>query len=371
MSTEITTTKLNIPTELKSLPIFQVIGNEVRTQTKKLSNPNSTAAKVVFWGGLLGIAALFFKYLPILIQYAQQTVWLIVLSIVIVVLLMLYPKIVSLIYNFGKVMLFKGEKSLVRNNPVETLQILLNDANDTLKKVKNKIASVDGVRIDMITNSEHSKKETELKFQQVRTLTEIAAKIDVEAKELAASGNQEKARSKEREANETRLSANLRMQEGKASEDNARLYAQYANQFAKVFEILKDNESAARIYVSALSSSINIIAKKLEATNKMKSATEGLADVFNIKEGWRFQEAMDAATSAISNNIANIRSNIDFLEENRGATQGIKASQSELENFVKEIDNGRMMSLNISEISDSNYDLKDKDRIDKAFKLID
>lgn len=371
MSTELSTQNIQVPAELKSLPIFQVIGSEIKQQTQKLTQPNSLISKIVFWGGLVGVAALFFKYLPTLIMYASQTIWLIALSILIIVLLLLYPKIVSLIYNVGRVILFKGEKSLIRNNPVETLQILLADANDTLKKVKNKIASVDGVRLDMISSSEQSKKEAEQKYSQVKTLTEVAAKFDEEASLLSKEGNKEKARSKEREANETRLSANLRMQEGKASEENAKVYVQYANQFAKVFEILKDNESAAKIYVNALSSSISIISKKLEATDKMKSATEGLSDVFNIKESWRFKEAMDAASGAISNNIANIRSNIDFLDANRGAVLGIKASQSELENFVKEIDKGRMKSLNVSELSDASYDLKPEQMADPSFKLID
>ncbi|MCE2963512.1 MAG: hypothetical protein ACK5UE_04220 [Chitinophagales bacterium] len=371
MSTELATRPITIPAELKSLPIFQVIGNQVKQQTQKLSNPNSLVAKIVFWGGLVGVALLFFKYLPSLIMFASQTLLLIAMSILIIVLLLLYPKIISLIYNAGSMILFKGEKSIIRNNPIETLQILQEDANQTLRKVKSKIASVDGVKLDMISSSENSKREAEVKYNQVKSLTEIAAKMDEEAKSLAKDGNKEKARSKEREANETRLSANLRMQEGKASEENAKVYAQYANQFAKVFEILKDNESAAKIYVNALSSSISIISKKLEATDKMKSATEGLSDVFNIKESWRFKEAMDAASSAISNNIANIRSNIDFLDGNKGAVLGIKASQSELEEFVKQIDSGRLKSLNVSEVSDASYDLKPEEMADPSFKLID
>jgi chromosome segregation ATPase len=276
-----------------------------------------------------------------------------------------------LLYNVGRLLIFKGEKALIRGNPIETLQMLLMDAKDTLKKVKEKITSVDAVQIEMVTNSEDSKKEAEEKYKQVKSLTEAARELDEKTKELDAQGNKEKARKTEREAKETRLSANLRMHEGKASEDNARLYAQYANQFSKVIEILKDNESAARIYVSALDSSITIITKKMEATNKMKNATEGLAEVFNVKDSWKFQEAMNAATSAISSNIANIRMNLEFLEENKGAVSGMQPSQADLESFVKEIDGGRLQTLNISEISDASYDLKPTEKVDKGFNLLD
>jgi hypothetical protein len=159
--------------------------------------------------------------------------------------------------------------------------------------------------------------------------------------------------------------------EGEAEEHNARSYAQYANQFSKVIEVLKDNESAARIYVSTLDSSISILEKKLEATQKMKNATEGLADVFNIKEGWVFQEAMSAATQAISQNIASIRSNLEFLDQNNNVTVGGTPSQEELEAFVKKVDERNLTKLNVSMIGSSNYELKNEEKIDKGFKLLD
>jgi hypothetical protein len=103
-----------------------------------------------------------------------------------------------------------------------------------------------------------------------------------------------------------------------------------------VIEVLKDNESAARIYVSTLDSSISILQKKMEATQKMKNATEGLADVFNIKDGWVFQEAMSAATQAISQNIASIRSNLEFLDQNNNITVGGSAITTGTGRFCEE-----------------------------------
>jgi hypothetical protein len=363
-------TSNSVPPELKSLPIFQIIGDQLPDVIKKPEN-KKIIAQLFFWAAVVAGSYVFIQILPQLIQYAQQTIWLVVYSIIIIVLIMLYPRIISLLYTIGKLLIFKGEKALIRGNPIETLQMLLIDAKDTLKKVKEKISSVDAVQIEMISNSEASKNETEEKYRQVKSLTEAARNLDEQSKELDTQGNKEKARKMEREAKETRLSANLRMQEGKASEENARLYAQYANQFAKVTEILKDNESAARIYVSALDSSIVIITKKMEATNKMKNATEGLAEVFNVKDSWKFQEAMDAATSAISSNIASIRMNLEFLEESRSSVSSMQPSQADLESFVKEIDGGRLQTLNISEIADASYELKPSERVDKGFNLLD
>ncbi|MFN5849391.1 MAG: hypothetical protein ACK43K_12930, partial [Chitinophagales bacterium] len=60
-----------------------------------------------------------------------------------------------------------------------------------------------------------------------------------------------------------------------------------------------------------------------------------------------------------------------FLDGNKGAVLGIKASQSELEEFVKQIDSGRLKSLNVSEVSDASYDLKPEEMADPSFKLID
>jgi len=137
-----------------------------------------------------------------------------------------------------------------------------------------------------------------------------------------------------------------------------------------VIEVLKDNESAARIYVSTLDSSISILQKKMEATQKMKNATEGLADVFNIKDGWVFQEAMSAATQAISQNIASIRSNLEFLDQNNNITVGGTPSQQELEEFVKRVDERNLTILNVPMIAGSNYDLKPEEKFDKGFSLL-
>jgi hypothetical protein len=374
MENQITTTKSidkrSLPAELTQLPIFQVIGNQLPAN---LTTPEGkkTMAQLFFWIALIGGSFTFFKVLPTLINYATQTVWFIALSIVIVVLLMLYPKIVALLHTLGRTLLFKSEKAIVRNNPITTLQLLHEDAKDTMAKVKDKIANVDGVRINMIDEAERSKLESEKRYSQMKSLTEEAARLETEGKDMETKGYAEKANARRREAKEARVNATLRMEEGKAFEQTGRSYAQYGNQFAKVMEVLKDNESATRIYVNALGSTITIVSKKMEATDKMRSATEGLADVFQIKDGWKYQQAMDAATGLISQNIGKIRSNLQFLDENKSVTIGNNVSQGELENFVKQIDGGRLNTLNVGEMTNASYELKDAEKIDKGFNILD
>jgi hypothetical protein len=74
-------------------------------------------------------------------------------------------KIVSALHRLGTTLLFKSEKSIVRNNPIIALQLLLKDAKDTLKRVKEKISHVDGVRIDMITSGTQAQKNSRRKIQ--------------------------------------------------------------------------------------------------------------------------------------------------------------------------------------------------------------
>jgi hypothetical protein len=360
-----------IPTELKNqLPIFQVIGDKLPAPLKT-EEGKKTVASVFYWALLIGGAYWFFRNIDTFLAYAQKSVLFVVFSILLVVLLLLMPKIVSLLHRIGRTILFKSEKSIIRSSPVTALQLLLNDAKDTLKRVKEKISHVDGVRIDMIQSGTQAQKTAEEKYNLARRLTADASKVEEQSVSANQSGDLEKANDLSRNAKETRTKAFLLGKEGEAEEHNARSYAQYANQFSKVIEVLKDNESAARIYVSTLDSSISILQKKLEATQKMKNATEGLADVFNIKDGWVFQEAMSAATQAISQNIASIRSNLEFLDQNNNITVGGAPSQGELEAFMKKVDERNLTRLNVPMIASGNYDLKPEEKVDKGFTLLD
>ena len=369
MSTTSQNLPATIPAELRNqLPIFQVLGDRLPAAVKTPEGKKTISA-AIFWIIVIGGAVAFVKYLPMLLEFAQKAVLLTVFSIILIVLLLLAPKIISFLHRLGTTILFKGEKSIIRNNPIESLQMLLQDAKDTLKRVKAKIASVDGVRLDMIQSGVRAQDAAQEKYGLAKRFTQQAANI--ESQTGAAGSDAEKLASLNREAKETRTKAFLLGKEGEAEEQNARSYAQYANQFAKVLEVLRDNESAARIYVSTLDSSISIIAKKMEATNKMKSATDGLAEVFNIKDGWVFQEAMGAATAAISQNIASIRSNLEFLDQNNTVTVGGAPSQEELNAFMQKVDERNMQMLNVSAIGSAGHDLRPEERVDKGFSLLD
>ena len=359
-----------IPAELKNqLPIFQVLGDRLPAPLKTPEG-RKTISSIFYWALILGGSYWFFKNLDSLLAYAAKSILFVVFGIILIVLLMLAPKIISVLHRLGSTLLFKSEKSIVRNNPVIALQMLLADAKDTLKRVKEKITHVDGVRIDMIQSGTQAQNTAEEKYALVKKLAAQAVNNDNMALAANAKSDIEKANDNTRAAKETRTKAFLLGKEGEAEEHNARSYAQYANQFAKVIEVLKDNESAARIYVSTLDSSISILQKKMEATQKMKNATEGLADVFNIKDGWVFQEAMSAATQAISQNIASIRSNLEFLDQNNNITVGVAPSQQELDDFVKRVDERNLTVLNVSAIGSSGHDLSNDEKVDKGFSLL-
>eukprot|EP01035_Chromulina_nebulosa_P040943 gene40943-55336_t len=359
-----------IPAELKSqLPIFQVLGDRIPAAAKTPEG-KKTISSIFYWILILGGSFWFFRNIDNLVFYAAKSILFVVFSVILIVLLLLAPQIIRVLNRLGKTLLFKSEKSIIRNNPIIALQMLLNDAKDTLKRVKDKIAHVDGVRIDMIQSGQLAQDTAQQKYDLVKRFVADAGNQEEMAKQASVQGNAEKANDLTRKSKEVRTKAFLLGKEGEAEEQNARSYAQYANQFAKVIEVLKDNESAARIYVSTLDSSISILQKKLEATQKMKNATEGLADVFNIKDGWVFQEAMSAATQAISHNIASIRSNLEFLDQNNNITVGGTPSQAELEDFVKKVDQRNLTMLNVPYIGSAGYELKPEDKTDKGFSLL-
>lgn len=360
-----------IPAELKNqLPIFQVLGENIPAASTPTVQGKRGFSKFVYWALIAGGGYLFFRNIDSLLAFAQKSVLFIGFTIVFLVLLLLMPKIVNLLHRAGTMLLFKSEKQLVRSNPITALELLLRESKDTLKRVKEKITHVDGVRIDMIQSGTQSQQTAEQKYTFVKKLTADASTRESQAAEATQKGEMEKANEHNRSAKEIRTKAFLMAKEGEAEEHNARAYAQYANQFAKVIEVLKDNESAARIYVNTLDSSIQILRKKLEATQKMKNATEGLADVFQIKDGWVFQEAMGAATQAISHNIASIRSNLEFLDQNNNVTVGGTPSQEELEAFVKKVDERQLTRLNVPLIGSAGYDLKTEDKADQGFNIL-
>ncbi|MNT72350.1 hypothetical protein D3C72_2109390 [compost metagenome] len=74
---------------------------------------------------------------------------------------------------------------------------------------------------------------------------------------------------------------------------------------------------------------------------------------------------------AISQNIADIRSNLEFLDQNNSVTVGGTPTQEELNNFIQKVDERNLKMLNVSNIADANYELKPEQKVDKGFSILD
>jgi len=122
-----------------------------------------TFAKIFYWALLIGGVTGFQKpgQPPGL---RAEVVLFLSFSILFIVLLLLMPKIVSLLHRVGRTILFKSEQSVVRNNPITRCQLPAQRRADTLKRVKEKISHVDGVRIDMIQSGTLAQKTAEDKL---------------------------------------------------------------------------------------------------------------------------------------------------------------------------------------------------------------
>jgi hypothetical protein len=370
-------TKMQVPTEMRELPIMQFIGNQVPDQLKT-PEAKKTISKIFFWGALAALAAFFVRSLPALlvmmdnlVDFRAKLLLFGLVGIVSIVLFLLSPKIINFLHRMGNVAIFKADKNQISKNPIENLQLLAIDVEKAVKEVDNKINEADGVRTDFITDSSNLDAAADKKFKSVTGLYNEAKKLETDADGLEAKGMNEKARDKRREAKEMFQTAMMRKQEAETVKDTAAMYAQYANQFGGAIEILKDNRLAAKMYLNATKTTINIIERKLTATTRMKNASEGIAAAFNIKDSWVFQVAMQSAQATISQNVATIRNNIQFLSQNRTLLNGTaSANRAELDDFVKQMEAGQIKRLNVSELSDPGYELSPEQIVDKGFKIL-
>ena len=356
-----TSKELIIPNSLKSqVPIFGFLGDKIQTATK---TPQGKAVATVGAIGILGgLSYAFFSNLSVITVglmgvlgvFAEITA----LGVFVILgglFLWNFNRIVNGLNNMVRVKGHGIEKRFVRKNFMDQLSIIMEDAMDTMKSVREKINQVVASKLKVIAKSNEKNEESKNKYDQVKRINSDVKKLESDIAEWSKKpGYQEKVNQLKRERDETLVTATLRLSEAKSAEDSAKLYAQCGNQISKVVEILKDNESAAKIYVGAIKSSIQIIQEKVEVTNDINQATKNLAEAFQIKDGWMFMEAMDAAQTQISSNIANIRGNLQFVDENRGAIAGTMSSE-ELNNFTLKLESGTMKTLNVAEVTDSNH----------------
>lgn len=367
-----------LPAEVKgSLPIFQLLGDQL---PDKLQTPEAkkTMSKFFFWAILLGLGVLLYKMAPTLIQFGNYALWIGGYALIFVLAYWFMPTILNQIHNLGRILLFKSDKAMAQHFNVETLELSLQDMKKVQQEAHQKISDVDALRRNMLSEGDSAADESDKKYQDVKTLMEQADDLDGPGgkKEKALGKNdEEKANDFQRQANELRSNANLRKIEGDNALELSKTYAQYANNFGRFLEILKDNESSAKILYSMLDSSINIIKKKLDMTNRMAKATKGLADAFGIKDGWKFQVALEAAGMQISSNIAQIRSNMELVNEGRmntiGATKSPNQLKADLSLFVNQLNSGNYKKLDVKAIGAPYHELTKEEAPDQQLGLLD
>jgi hypothetical protein len=373
MSTE-SKTRVEIPNELRELPIMRYAESVV---PEKLKTPEGKklVSKVLTYGGCAVLVWLLFQNAQALsdatgnlVDFSINAIKFGFFGTIAVVLYLLAPGIVKLLHNMGNALLgyagrvfdiqmFKAHKGLISKNPIENLEMLQKDAENAIKEVDTKINEADGVRQNFTSDAFQLDKDAEAKFLKVKGIYNDAKTFREEASTLKSKGLNEKSRAKEREADEyEQMAYNLKI-EADADKDTALMYSQYSNQFGKAIEILKDNRSAARMYLNATKTSITIIKRKLDATTRMRNASEGIATAFNIKDTWIFQVAMQSAQAGISENIATIRNNIQQLNQNSVLLRGTKsANKAELDQFIQQMESGQIKKLNVSEITNTGYE---------------
>lgn len=364
--------KQSLPTELRQLPIFQVIRDEIPA-AMKTPEAKKKASTLVFWAMLIALSIFFFTSLPTLIEYAKMGLLFVLYAIIMIVLILLAPKIIRFLHWMGRITLFKAERQSVRNNPIETLRLLEDEAKNAYDSAGEKLTQVEGIEEEFRQSATESTNQAKKLASQVQTLYAQITKAEDEIAKLLQDGRKEEARSKERFISETQTTASMRIQESEAEKENAQFLIQAANETAKVVEILKDNRSAARIYQNATSTSIRILEKKLSLTNKLKSASEGLAEVYQMKDQWKFVEAFSAASGIISYNIASIRSNIRYLNESAALNVGAKASKQDIANFVANMQSGNnaLSKINVQEMTQADYNLSTEEKGNQHFNILD
>lgn len=369
--------KTGLSSEIKELPIMRFIGDQLPEQMKT-PEAKKTASKIFFWGGLAALAMWLVSSLPTLIQtfdnlivFGGKLILFGLIAIIGIVFFALSPKIISALHRIGSVQIFKGQKKAVEANPIENLQLLTNEIDSALKDVDAKINEADGVRLDFIREASDLTNGSAKKARNVVSIYDDAKKLRAEAKILEDKGLNDKAREKNREADEMEATAYSLKFEVDADKETAAMFAQYANEFGKAIEILKDNRSAARQYLNATKTTIRIIEQKLRATSRMKNASDGIAAAFNIKDSWVFQVAMQSAQAAISANIATIRNNLSALNQNKTMIAGTKsANRAELDDFVQQMKEGKIKKLNVAEVSDPGHDLTPEETVDPGLRIL-
>jgi len=383
------TTKTPVPSSLRELPIFNPglgIGNFIENQIpEQLKTPEAkkTLGRIFFWGGMAGLVMFLYKMMPTVLdalklgtEFIWQAIFFLVSGIIFLLLISVSPGIVRFFSKYLNRMFalkfHNMEKKQIEDDPIGNLELELEEVNKTQREVRSDISDADAARGTIITQAQDMDKEADQKYQQIKGIDNEVKEMVKEAEVLRSKGYAEQARAKERKADENTKTALMIKAEADSYKDTAATFLQYANEYGKAIEILRDNESDLTILSRALKISVNILKQKLDASSLMKSASDKLSSAFQIKDSWIFKVALQAAQANISKNVAAIRSNLQFLNQNRTMNLGSAGANREaLAAFVKDMNDGKIKRLNISEISDPGHDLTPDERKDKSFNILD
>ena len=250
-----------------------------------------------------------------------------------------------------------------------TLDLLEQDSAATLKEVKEDIQSVLASKLQIAQKAAVRDQEAETIKNEILIIEGNVEKLKEAKAKALQQGKTALANDKEREIKEQLADVTLKKYAIQAKKQNAAFLAQAGNEMAKVVEVLKDNLLAAKIFFNALRETNSQIRDKLQAVEDVDRATANLASVFQIKDGWKFNVAMNAVTGLIAGHIADIRGNLQLLKENRPVMEGTM-SETQLTEFAARIKNGEFKPLNIAEMTSASYDLSDEERVDKTMPSI-
>ena len=105
---ESTTALTTIPAGLKSqLPIFQVLGDKLPAPMKTPEG-KKTVSSIFYWIIILGGAFWFFTHVDTILNVVQTSIKFVIFGIIFILLLLLAPKIISVLHRLGTTLLFRS-----------------------------------------------------------------------------------------------------------------------------------------------------------------------------------------------------------------------------------------------------------------------
>lgn len=382
------TQTVDIPDQMGSLPIFSLMKNNIQNISNDVAQKANTpegkkTISTIFYWALLIVGGYFLynnynninDFLGGMINMGTQLLVLIGYVVIFIFLYLMRHNFVKWIHQIGNFLhsvvtteIFKKEQAYVQSNAIATLKLKAIEADNSVNDAEARVTDVEAAGINALGEAHRNKKEAKEKMSYLVQCNN-AIKEDIVPNLTAAKTAKDSAKISKwnRTLEDMTANAAIAKSEYEACVESEKLYAQFANQINKMVEILRDNAASARIMAKALRSSIRIIEKKLETTSKINQATQNIAAAFQIKDSWKFDVAMNAVNMAIDQNIAQIKTNIRFADQNRGTISGT-ISATELDSFVTGMKD--VKPLNLVEVSSAAHELTNEEIVDPTFNIL-